>query len=89
MTLCFVQETYLITKTPHIKEIGTDNTINNEDMGDTKRERLENCLQEIPLDNNRKKSHKNTDKLVPIPENSAFMFHKDFYLKPRITLLDA
>ena len=26
---------------------------------------------------------------MPIPENSAFMFHKDFYLKPRITLLDA
>ena len=26
---------------------------------------------------------------MTISENSAFTFHKDFYLKPRITLLDA
>ena len=32
--------------------------------------------------------HKNTDKLASIPENSTFILHKDFYLKPRITLLD-
>ena len=27
--------------------------------------------------------------LTLIPPNSSFMFHKDFYPKPRITLLDA
>ena len=27
--------------------------------------------------------------LTLIPQNSSFMFHKDFYPKPRITLLDA
>ena len=27
--------------------------------------------------------------LTPFPPNSSFMFHKDFYPKPRITLLDA
>ena len=27
--------------------------------------------------------------LTPIPPNSSFLFHKDFYPKPRITLLDA
>ena len=55
----------------------------------TLRERLKNCLQEISLHNSRKNCHKNTDKLAPILENSAFLFCKDFYLKPRITLLDA
>ena len=54
MTLSFVQETELITKTPHIKEMDTVNTVDNEDMKDTKTERLENCLQEISLDNNGK-----------------------------------
>ena len=67
----------------------TVNIVENKDMKDTKGERLENCSQEISLDSNKKNCHKNTDKLVPIPENSAFMFHKDFYLRPRITLLDA
>ena len=67
----------------------TVNTINNEDMEGTKRERLASCLQEISLDSNRKNCHENTDKLAPIQENSAFMFHKDFYPKTRITLLDA
>ena len=59
------------------------------DMEGAKRERLESCSQEISFDSNRKNCHENTDKLVPIPENAAFMFHKDFYTKPRITLLDA
>ena len=27
--------------------------------------------------------------LTLIPQNSSFMFHKDFYPKPRITLFDA
>ena len=27
--------------------------------------------------------------LTLIPPNSSFMFHKDFYPRPRITLLDA
>ena len=27
--------------------------------------------------------------LTPVPSNSSFMFHKGFYPKPRITLLDA
>ena len=75
--------------TPYIKEMDTVNTVDNEDMKDTKREILENCLQEISLDNNGKNCYENIDKLVPIPEDSAFMFHKDFYPKPRITLLDA
>ena len=26
--------------------------------------------------------------LTPVPLNSSFMFHKDFYPKPRIMLLD-
>ena len=88
MTLCFVKETDLISKTPHNKEMDEVNTVENEDMKDTERERLENCLQEILLDSNRKNCHKNTDKLAPTLKNSAFMFHKDFYPKPRFTLLD-
>ena len=36
MTLCFVQETDLTTKIPHIKEISTVNMMNNEDMEDNK-----------------------------------------------------
>ena len=47
-------------------------------MRDTKRERLENFSQEICLSYSRKNCHENIDKLVIIPENSAFMFHKDF-----------
>ena len=73
-------------KTPHIKEMDTVNIVEDEDMKDTKRERLENYSQEISLKNSRKNCQENTDKLAPILENSAFMFHKDFYLKPRITL---
>ena len=46
-------------------------------------------MQEISLSYNRKNCHENTDKLAPIPENSAIMFHKDFYPKPQIILLDA
>ena len=45
MTLYFVQETDLITTIPHIKEMDTVNIEEDEDMKDTKRERLENCLQ--------------------------------------------
>ena len=62
--------------------------VGDEDMK-TLRERLLNWSQETSLNNDRKNCHKITDKLVPILENSAFMFHKDFYLKPKITLLDA
>ena len=69
--------------------MNTVNTMNNKDMEDTKRERLESCLQEITLDSNRKNHHENTGKLAPIAENSVFMFHEDFYPKPRITQLDA
>ena len=89
MTLCFVQETDLTMKIPQVKEMDTVNTMNNEKMEGPKRETLESYLQEISLDSNRKKCYNSTGKLIPIPENSAFMFHKDFYLKPRITLLDA
>ena len=63
----------------------TVNIVEDKDMKDTKRGRIQNWNN----DNDRKNCHKNTDKLVPIPENSRFMFHKDFYPKPRITLLDA
>ena len=50
----FVQETDLTTKTRHITEMNTVNIVEDEDMKDTKRERLENCLQEIYLNYNRK-----------------------------------
>ena len=76
-------------KVPHIKEMDTVNIAEDEDMKETKREKLENCSQEISLNYSRKNCHKNTEKLSPVLENSALMFHKDFYLKPRITLLDA
>ena len=59
------------------------NIVKDEDMKDIKRERIQNW------NNDRKNCHENTDKLRPIAENSAFMFHKDFYPKPRITLLYA
>ena len=45
MTLYFVQETDLTMKNPHIKEMNTVNTMNNEDMEDTKRKRLESWSQ--------------------------------------------
>ena len=61
----------------------------NKDMIGTKKERLENSLQEIMLDSNRENCHENAEILTPIPENLAFMFNRNFYLKPRITLLDA
>ena len=89
MTLCFVQETDITTETPHIKEMDIANIVEDEDMKDIKKERLKNCLQEISLNNNRKNCHESTEELVPILENSAFMFHKDVYPKPRITLLGA
>ena len=57
MTL-FCIETDLIMKTPHIKEMDTVNTVDNEDMKDTNRERLENCSQEISLDNTGKTATK-------------------------------
>ena len=89
MTLCFVQVTDFTMKTPHTKDMDTVNMVHKEDMVDTKREILENSSQEITLDSNRENCPDNTEKLAPIPENLAFMFHKDFYPKPRITLLDA
>ena len=49
---------------------------------------LGNSSQEITLDSNRENCHNNIKKLAPILENLAFMFHRNFYLKPRITLLD-
>ena len=58
MTLCFIQETDVTTKIPHIKEMDTVNIVEDEDMKDTKRERHENCLQEISLNYNRKNCHK-------------------------------
>ena len=45
MTLCFVQETDLTTKTPHVKEMDTINMVINKDMICTKKARLENSLQ--------------------------------------------
>ena len=57
-------------------------------MVDTKREILENSLQEITL-TIRKIVITILKKLTSIPENLALMFHRDFYPKPRITLLDA
>ena len=40
------------------------------------------------LRHNKEICHDNAEKLTPIPEDSAFMFHGDFHPKPRITLLD-
>ena len=37
MALCFVQETDLTTKIPHIKQMDTVNIVEDEDMKDTKR----------------------------------------------------
>ena len=79
MILCFVHETDLTMKTPHVKDTDTVNKVHKEDMVDTKREILENTSQEITADSNRENCHDNTEKLTPIVENSAFMFHKDFY----------
>ena len=89
MALCFVQKTDLTIKTPHGKDMDTVHMVNKGDMVDTKREILENSPQEITLDSNEVNCHDNTEKPTSIPENSAFMFHRDFYLKPRLTLLDA
>ena len=44
--------------------MNTVNIVEDEDMKDTKRERLENCLQEIYLNYNRKICHENTDKVA-------------------------
>ena len=87
MILCFVQETDLTMRTLHVKDMDTVNVMNSEDIVGTKRERLGKSLQEITLDSNKENCHDNVEKLTPIPENSAFMFHRDFYLKPRITII--
>ena len=58
MTLCFIQETDLSIKIPHIKEMGTVNIVKDKDIKDTKRESLENCLQEISLNYSRKSATK-------------------------------
>ena len=76
-------QTDLITKTLHTNEMDAVNIVKDEDIKATKRERIQNG------NSNRKNCHENTDKLRSIPENSAFMFHKDFYPNPRITLLGA
>ena len=76
-------------KNSYAKDMDIVDTVHNGDMVDTKREMLENSSQEITLDSNKENCHINTKKLTPIPENLAVMFHRDFYLKPRITLLDA
>ena len=89
MTLCFVQETDLTVKTLHMKEMDIVNIVEDKDIKSIKREKLLNCVQETSLKNDGKDCHGNTDKLAPILENSAFMFHKGFYPKPRITPLDA
>ena len=73
---------------PYAKDMDTVNMVHNKDMVDTKREIFENSSQEIPLDSGKENFHNNTKKLTPIPENSAFMLHKDFNPKPRMTLLD-
>ena len=76
MTLCFVQETDLTMKTPYIKEMDIVNIVGDEDMKDIKKERLLNQSQEISLNNDGKNCDEIPDKLVPIPKNSPFMFHK-------------
>ena len=63
--------------------------VNKEEKVDTKRETLKNSSWAITSDSNKENCHNSTEKLKPIPENSTFMFHRDFYPKPRITLLDA
>ena len=40
MTLCFVQETDLTMKTPHIKEMDIINIVEDQDKKDIKKERL-------------------------------------------------
>ena len=85
----FVWKTDLIMKTAHTKEMDILNIVKDKDIKDVKRETIQNCWQEISWNNDRKNCHENTDKLAPILVNSAFMFHKDFSPKPRITLLDA
>ena len=88
MTLCFVQETDLTMEILHAQDTDTVNMVNKEDKVDIKRETLENSLQKTS-DSNKENCHKHIEKLAPIPENSAFIFYRDFYPKPRITLLDA
>ena len=61
MTLYFVQETDLTTETSHAQDTDTVNTVNKEDMIDTKREILGNS-QEITLDSNRENCHNSNQK---------------------------
>ena len=72
-----------------MQDTDTVNTVNKEDMIDNEREILGNSSQEITLDSNRKNCHNDIKNLAPIQENLAFMFHRDFYPKPRFTLLNA
>ena len=90
MTLCFVQKPDLTVDIPHAQDMDTVNMINREEeMVDTKRQTVENSSQVITSDNNKENIENGTEKLVPIAENLAFIFHKDYYLNARITLLDA
>ena len=61
MTLCFVQEIDLTTKTPHAKDMDTLYMVNRGGTADTKRGMLENSPQEITLDSNRENCHDNTE----------------------------
>ena len=49
-----------------------------------------NEINDIAIEINESVTNKVLPKetLTPIPPKSSFMFHKDFYPKPRITLLD-
>ena len=89
MTLFFVEETDLTRDIPHAQNMDAVNIINKEEeQVDIKRETVEKSSQVITSDSNKENCHNGTEKLALIPENSAFMFHNNFYLKPRITLLD-
>ena len=84
-----MQKTDLTMDIPHAQDMNTVNMINQvEEMVDVKRETLKNSSQVVTSDSNKENCHNTTEKLAPIPENLAFMFLKDFYLKPRNTLLD-
>ena len=49
-----------------------------------------NEINDVGTEINESATNKSSPKetLTPIPQNSSFMFHKDFYPKPRIALLD-
>ena len=89
MTLCFVQETDLTAEIPHAQDTDIVNMINKEEETvDAKRETVKNSSQAITSDSNKENCHNGTENLASIPENSAFMFHNDLYMKPIITWLD-